>query len=257
MHPELDTFVDTLAGAQRLVVSTGAGISKESGIPTFREAQDGLWAQYDPMMLATPQAFERNPKLVWDWYQYRLDLINNTQPNAGHHALVDLEKLLPQVVIITQNIDGFHHVVGSQDVISLHGSIRHYKCFADCQGDPTHVDLKTVEWDTENAPPRCPHCQQAYLRPDVVWFNESLPHEALKRAFSLAASADVMLVIGTSGVVQPAATLPYIAQQSGATILEINPAESGITPIASIHVAAASGEVMPIVVEKLKQRMGP
>lgn len=255
MHPELDRFVEILADSKKLVISTGAGISKESGIPTFREAHDGLWAQYDPTSLATPQAFQKNPKLVWDWYQYRLELINKAKPNPGHHALVDLEKLLPQCIIITQNIDGFHDLVGSRDIIHLHGSIRRYKCFANCNGNPTIVDLSTVEWTPEDAPPLCPHCQQAYLRPDVVWFNEMLPSHAVSRAQQVSIEADVMLVIGTSGVVQPAASLPFIAASRGATVLEINPAESGISQVAKMRVSAGAGQVLPIIVDKLRQRL--
>lgn len=255
MHPQFDEFVDILAAAKHLVVSTGAGISKESGIPTFREAHDGLWAQYDPMMLATPRAFERNPRRVWDWYQYRLELINNARPNAAHYALVDLEKLLPQCIIITQNIDGFHDLVGSSDIISLHGSIRRYKCFADCQGDPTIVDLATLNWNPDDVPPRCPHCQRAYLRPAVVWFNEALPRHELLRAQQVAIKADVMLVIGTSGMVQPAASLPLVAASHGATVLEINPVESGISSVASIRIARGAAEAMPAIVSQLKQRL--
>lgn len=250
--PQLETFAKVLAASQRLVISTGAGISKESGIPTFRDAQTGLWAKYDPEQLATPQAFRANPKLVWDWYQFRRDLVQQARPNPGHYALVELETLLPHVVIITQNVDGFHHQVGSRDVICLHGNIQENKCFEDCQGDPTLVDISKLEWDKMAGPPLCPYCQKAYVRPNVVWFNESLPQEALHRAFRLVSETDVMLVIGTSGVVQPAASLPYIARQNGATILEINPNPSDITPLATHYLPAPSGEVLPLIIHLIR-----
>jgi NAD-dependent deacetylase len=250
---QVTLFAKTLMASQHLVVSTGAGISKESGIPTFRDAMDGLWAKYNPEELATPAAFQRNPKLVWDWYQYRLNLVEQAKPNAGHHALVDLEKLLPKVTIITQNVDGFHLMVGSSDVVCLHGNIREFKCFNDCQGKPTLVDITQLAWDKDKEPPTCPYCQKAYVRPNVVWFNETLPPEALRRASTLAQNTDVMLVIGTSGMVQPAASLPYITKQMGGKVLEINPNPSEITPLTDHFLAAPSGIALPLVVEKIRQ----
>lgn len=249
---QIDQFARIIADAKHLVVATGAGMSKESGIPTFRDAHDGLWARYDPQELATPEAFARNPKLVWDWYQYRLSLINSATPNAGHHSLVSLEDLVPKLVIITQNIDGFHDVVGSSDVISLHGSIQRYKCFDDCHGSPTLVDLNTLSWDKEKGPPTCPHCGKGLVRPDVVWFGEMLPSHAINRAQEEAINADVMLVIGTSGMVQPAASLPYIAARRGATVLEINPQASGISMLAELRLAAGAAEALPLVVESVR-----
>ena len=249
----LEEFAHILAHAKKLVVSTGAGISKESGIPTFRDAHDGLWAKYDPMQLATPTAFRRDPKLVWDWYQYRRDLVNQAQPNAGHYALVELENLLPHVIIVTQNIDGFHQQVGNTDVICLHGNIQRDKCFANCQGNPTYVDTKTLTWDNPDMPPICPHCEDSFIRPDVVWFEEALPHDELERAQHLSGEADVMLVIGTSGKVYPAAYLPIIAYQSGATILEINPNPSDLTPLAKFRLDGPSGEYLPQVIELIRK----
>ncbi|NDJ86265.1 MAG: NAD-dependent deacylase [Chloroflexi bacterium] len=250
---KLETVARMLVDAQRLVVLTGAGMSKESGVPTFREAHDGLWARYDPTSLATPGAFRRNPKLVWDWYTYRRELIAGSAPNPGHHALVALEDLLPQVVIVTQNVDGFHQQVGSSDVICLHGNIQENKCFDDCQGKPTLVDISRLEWDAETGPPTCPYCRQALVRPNVVWFNETLPVAVLERAQQLSQDCDVMLVIGTSGVVYPAAYLPMIAHQSGATVLEINPSPSGISQIAVQRLAGGSGELLPLIVDLIRQ----
>lgn len=246
----LAQLAQILADSQRLVVSTGAGISKESGIPTFRDAMDGLWAKYDATQLATPSAFVQNPKLVWDWYQYRRELVGKAKPNAGHYALAELEDLLPQIVIVTQNVDGFHQMVGSTDVVCLHGNIMLNKCFANCRGTPTYVDPNLLEGN--DSPPRCPHCQKAYVRPDVVWFEEMLPPDALTRAFELSRTADVMLVIGTSGAVYPAAQLPFITHENGGIVLEINPNESGISSIARHRLAAPSGEVLPRIVEIIR-----
>jgi NAD-dependent deacetylase len=238
--------------AQLLVVSSGAGASKESGIPTFRDALEGLWAQYDPESLATPAAFRRNPHLVWSWYIERRDRIMACQPNPGHYAVAELEQWVPQVVVLTQNIDGLHAAAGSTDVVELHGNIRRFKCFDDCRGEPTIIDLDAITWDRDHAP-SCPYCG-AYVRPDVVWFHELLSQKALERAHTLACQCDVMLVIGTSGVVQPAASLPFEAHAAGATVIEVNPEVSQITCVADLFLAGPSGEVLPQVTSALRQR---
>lgn len=246
--------------SKRLVVLTGAGISKESGIPTFRDALDGLWARYDPQQLATPAAFQRNPKLVWDWYQHRRALIARASPNPGHYAIAELEKVLPSVssapsvplVVVTQNIDGLHNIAGSRDVIAVHGDIRRNKCFAGCQGEPTLIDVEELEWDRQAGPPRCPHCG-AYVRPDVVWFNETLPADALERALHLCQTCDVMLVVGTSGVVMPVAAFPHYARENGALLIEVNPNETPITTLVHIHLSGPSGVILPEVVAAVAQ----
>jgi NAD-dependent deacetylase len=249
---DIQQAADILRSSQRLAVSTGAGISKESGIPTFRDALDGLWANYDPQKLATPRGFRQDPKLVWDWYQYRRELLAEARPNPGHYALAEMEDLLPQVVVITQNIDGLHHQAGSSDIITLHGDITRNKCFDDCQGNPTYVDIEQLEdWDPEAGPPHCPHCG-AWVRPAVVWFEELLPPGALERALQVSQQADVMLVIGTSGLVQPAASLPFAAKRGGARIVEVNPESSMLTPIADVHLAGPSGEMLPQVVAAMR-----
>jgi NAD-dependent deacetylase len=237
-----------LGSSTRLVVFTGAGVSKESGIPTFRDALDGLWAKYDPQQLATPEAFRRNPKLVWDWYTFRRGLLAAAAPNPGHYAIAQLEDWLPQVVVITQNIDGFHQAVGSSDVIELHGNLSRNKCFANCRGEPTLVDVDELAWDKDAGPPRCPYCEEAYVRPDVVWYHEILPASALQRAQEFSATADVMLVVGTSGAVYPANQLPVLAKRSGATVIEVNPDVSLITKYADIFLEGPSGEILPQVV---------
>ena len=242
-----------LRQAQALVVLTGAGISKESGMPTFREAREGLWARYDPQQIATPAAFAANPKLVWDWYEYRRQMLRDIKPNPGHYAIASLEKLLPHVAVVTQNIDGLHQAAGSADVITLHGNITRNKCSANCQGDPTLIDVNVFQWDREAGPPACPHCGKP-VRPDVVWFNELLPRAVIDRAFTLSMSADVMLVVGTSGVVQPAASLPYYAKRHNNTfIIDVNPAPDEIIPLADLFLDGPSGQVLPQVVQAMQE----
>jgi NAD-dependent deacetylase len=251
-HTPIAEAARTIRTSRRLVVLTGAGISKESGIPTFRDARDGLWAKYDPQQLATSAAFRRNPRLVWDWYQYRRELIAQARPNPGHYAIAELEKHLSHVVVITQNIDGLHHAAGSRDVIAMHGDIRQNKCFAHCRGEPTLINIDQLEWDREAGPPSCPYCG-AYVRPNVVWFNESLPPDALERAFALSQTCDVMLIVGTSGVVVPVATLPHYARENGAVLIEVNPDTTPITDIATRHLAGPAGEILPELVAALVQ----
>jgi NAD-dependent deacetylase len=246
----LEQAAEALARARLVAVSSGAGISKESGVPTFRDAQDGLWAKYDPAQLATPDAFLRNPDLVWSWYSYRTRLVGDAQPNSGHLALVALENLVPQVMVLTQNVDGLHARAGSTDIVELHGRLGRWKCFASCRGEPTLVDLETVAHEDERSP-GCPYCSSR-LRPDVVWFGEALPAEVLDRAFDVAARCDVMLVVGTSGLVQPAASLPSVARRAGAIVIEVNPQPSMITQEIDLFLQGPSGEVLPALVDAVR-----
>ena len=238
-----DELLTAMREAERVVVLTGAGISAESGVPTFREAQSGLWAQYDPRELATPQAFARNPRLVWEWYEWRRTLIQQAKPNLAHYALVDLEQAIPAFLLVTQNIDGFHWLAGSRDMIELHGNIARTKC-----SEEGHV----VGWwaDTGEVPPRCPHCTN-YLRPDVVWFGEGIPQQALRTAYDAVAGCDILISIGTSAVVQPAAGLPLLAKRMGARVLEINPAETPLSIVSDWSIHGKAGEVLPELVRTL------
>jgi len=234
-------LVDLLREARRVVVLTGAGISAESGIPTFRQAQTGLWAQYDPQELATPAAFRGNPRLVWEWYTWRRELVAAAEPNPGHLALAEMEQRVPQFTLITQNVDSLHRRAGSQNVIELHGNITRTKCF----------DEETIvtSWpDTDEVPPRCPRCH-GLLRPDVVWFGEQLPHGALSRAVEAARQSHVFLSVGTSAVVQPAASLPLEAVQNGALTVEINPQPTPISPYMDYVLPGPAGEVLPALVK--------
>jgi len=232
-------LLTTLRAAARVAVLTGAGISAESGIPTFREAQTGLWAQYAPTELATPDAFRRNPKLVWEWYAWRRELVARAAPNPGHFALAEMEQQIRSFTLITQNIDSLHQRAGSINVIELHGNIVRTKCF----NEGTVVDT----WTSDEIPPRCPHCN-GYLRPDVVWFNESLPADALRTAYETAASAEVFFSIGTSAAVQPAASLPVLAHQNGAVTVEINPVSTSLTHQMTHVLTGKAGESLPELV---------
>lgn len=235
--------------ADRIAILTGAGVSKESGVPTFRDAMDGLWAKYDPQQLATARAFRQNPKLVWDWYQFRVGLVSKAKPNAGHFALAQLEQRY-KTWVITQNVDALHEESGSKNVIHLHGNLSQYKCFANCQGEPTIIDIDSFEWDRENGPPACPHCGD-WVRPNIVWFGEMLPLNQLDKAKIVTVECDVMIVVGTSGLVTPAAYFPTFAKEAGAMIIEANPDYSMITRIADIKLDGPSGEMLPKVVEAL------
>jgi NAD-dependent deacetylase len=247
---DLQAASQLLYDAQRIAVLTGAGVSKESGIPTFRDAVDGLWAKYDPMQLATPQAFQRDPKLVWDWYEYRRNLIHPAQPNDGHIALAQLEKYAPEFLLITQNIDELHEQAGSQNIIHLHGKISENKCFANCRGMPTLIEREQL--DLLETPPHCPHCGK-YVRPNVVWFGETLPQDALSQSIEFCEICDVILVIGTSGIVQPAASLSTIAKRAGAKVIEVNPDITAFSPWADIKLPHPSGVILPKVISLIQQ----
>jgi NAD-dependent deacetylase len=199
-----------------VAVLTGAGISAESGVPTFR-GEGGLWRSYRPEELATPHAFRRDPQLVWEWYAWRRGLIGACQPNLAHDTLAEMEPHFADFSLITQNVDGLHRLAGSRNVVELHGNIWGLRCTRGCR--PNWEDRSDP---LSEIPPRCPDCG-ALARPDVVWFGESLPGVALEAAWSAAQRCQVMLVVGTSALVHPAASLPLLALQSGAYVVEINP----------------------------------
>jgi NAD-dependent deacetylase len=235
--PEL---VETLRTAQRVTVLTGAGISAESGLPTFRDPMTGLWEKYRPEDLATPQAFRRNPRLVWEWYAWRRELVSQATPNAGHRALVTIEQHIPEFTLVTQNVDSLHQQAGSQCVIELHGNIRRTKCFDE------NVVVENQEESAE-VPPRCPRCG-GMLRPDVVWFGESLPAQAFQTAVEAAVHADVFFAIGTSGTVEPAASLARVAQRFGATVVILNLDVEPLETPPLYHINGRAGFVLPALV---------
>lgn len=243
MDADIEKVAKLVSRAKMLVFLTGAGVSRESGIPTFREAQTGMWANYDPERLATPQGFLADPPLVWRWYDSRRAILNDVQPNPGHYAIAELERQVPKVLVVTQNIDGLHAKAGSTDVVELHGNITRFHCFAGGHA-AGEVALGLQE------PPRC-HCG-SMLRPGVVWFGEALPPAELHRATREVQNADVVFVVGTSGLVYPAASIPYIAKDSGATLVEVNPEDTPITEIADVFLKGPSGEILPRVVAASK-----
>lgn len=226
-----------------MVVLTGSGVSAESGVPTFRDAQTGMWSTFNPDELATRQGFRRNPRLVWEWYASRRKMMAETAPNPGHLALAQMERRIPEFVLVTQNIDGLHQRAGSRQVVELHGNINRAKCFLE--------DTIFNSWrEDQDIPPRCPHCG-AHLRPDVVWFGEALPLAALRTAIDAAQNCDVFLSIGTSGEVEPAASLPFEALSRGATVVEVNPHETPLSTRATFRLNGPSGRLLPLLVNEV------
>src|SRR5580658_4366894 len=235
-------LLQRLAAAKSVTVVTGAGVSAESGVPTFRDAQTGLWAKFSPEELATPRAFRRDPRLVWEWYEWRRKLVADAKPNPAHLALVEMQNLFLQFHLITQNVDGLHQRAGSRNVIELHGNITRTKCSEEGTIVPT--------WkDTGDVPPKCPSCG-AMLRPDVVWFEEPMPEEEMLEA-TTATDCDVFFSIGTSTVVYPAAALPSEALRRGATVVEINPQSTLFIAQAHFALPGAAGVVLPELVKAL------
>jgi NAD-dependent deacetylase len=233
--------VAALHGARHVCVLTGAGISAESGVPTFREAQTGLWARYDPLELATPEAFARDPELVWRWYRWRRELVARAEPNAGHRALAELQSLVPRLTLVTQNVDGMHQRAGSTDVIEFHGNLFSNRCLA---------DGRIVATTGEEALPTCPDCGD-YVRPGVVWFGEQIPGDALNASFAAAADCDVFLSVGTSSLVYPAASLGDVASESGAVTIEVNPSPTSQSECYTACLRGNAGVVLPQLVESL------
>ncbi len=241
-----DELVNQLVNARRCAVLTGAGISAESGVPTFR-GQEGLWGKFKPEELASMNAFMASPKIVWEWYNWRRELIGKVSPNDGHRALVEMEKTFEKFVLITQNVDNLHAAAGSNSILELHGNIYRNKCL-DCDA--------LFELDGDINPGNIPTCRicGGKIRPDVVWFGEMLDPEIINMAFAQAEKADVFFSIGTSTLVHPAATLPVVAKNHGATLVEINVEETPLTGLADFHFRGKSGEVLPNLVARLKEK---
>jgi len=232
---------ERLRNAKKIVVVTGAGISQESGIPTFR-GKEGLWKKHDPMKLATIDAFYDDPRLVWEWYEDRRKNILSAEPNPGHNAIAELEKFA-KVVVLTQNIDGLHQKSGSTNVLELHGNIIRIKC--------TVCDFKDeISSRFEELPPRC-KCGEI-LRPDVVWFGESLPQDIWSEAIIHSNSCDVMIIVGTSLVVSPANTLPIYAKQNNALLIEVNPEKTIMSIDVDLSLKTTSANALPKLVSIFK-----
>jgi NAD-dependent protein deacetylase/lipoamidase len=240
----LTASIRRLRHASCVLAVTGAGISAESGVPTFRDAQTGLWARYSPEDLATAAAFERDPVLVWQWYAWRRQLVRAASPNDGHRAIAVLESILPIFAVATQNVDGMHQRAGSRHVIELHGNIERTLC-----------SRERIAFDDggglADAPPLCPRCG-APGRPAVVWFGEALPPDAIERASTAADTCDVLLSVGTSSLVYPAASLAETALRRGAFVIEVNPAPTPLSARADAVLSGAAGKVLPMLVEALR-----
>ncbi len=237
---------EVLKSSKNLVVLTGAGISAESGIPTFR-GKDGLWKKYRAEELATPEAFRKNPGLVWEWYNFRREIIHSKKPNNGHIVLSKWENkgLFDSFAIITQNVDGFHIIAGNKNVFEIHGNIWKVRCTS-CGKEEFNYEVPL-----KNIPPQC-SCG-GLLRPGVVWFGESLPSRELQMSFEALKLADVLLVVGTSGIVYPAASVPYYAKDNGAKIIEVNISETPITKYADYFLKGKSGEILPLIFEEMSK----
>jgi NAD-dependent protein deacetylase/lipoamidase len=243
--PEL---INVLRESERIAALTGAGVSAESGLQTFRESGtassfgNALWSQYRPEDLATPEAFERNPELVWEFYAMRRLKAGEVKPNPGHFALAEMEKHIPHFFLITQNVDGLHQKAGSTNVIELHGNITRTRCSRGC-GIFTHWE------DLPGQVPVCSRCG-AKLRPDVVWFGEMLPIGELEAAKDAARTCQVFLSIGTSSLVQPAASLALLARQRNATVVEVNQETTPLTNLVDFHLSGKSGIILPELVRQ-------
>jgi NAD-dependent protein deacetylase/lipoamidase len=236
--------------ARRVAALTGAGLSQESGVPVFR-GPGGLWRNFRPEELATPEAFRRDPKLVWEWYDWRRSVIARAQPNRAHRALAELERAKPEFRLITQNVDGLEERAGSRRVIRLHGNIWRLRCTV-CGREETNRAVPL-----EPLPPRCPcdgreiPARGGLMRPGVVWFGEALPEEALEQAFRAARAAEVFLVVGTSAVVHPAAALPRVAWEQGARVIEVNPEATALSEMAQVSLRGPAGELLPELIGEL------
>jgi NAD-dependent deacetylase len=234
------SLIASLRKSRKIVALTGAGISAESGLATFRDAQTGLWSKFKPEELATPEAFERNPKLVWDWYRLRREQALKAEPNPGHLALVELEKHAPEFLLVTQNVDGLHARAGSNRIVELHGNLHRFRCF--------ESDCASNNFDVEEG--RCRSCG-GNLRPDVVWFGETLPPDALEAAITATENCDVFFSIGTSSIVYPAADLWRRAKERGAIVIEINKDPTPLTPLSDYSFLGKAGEILPRLVEQI------
>ena len=242
-------LIAALNNADDVLVLTGAGMSAESGVPTFRDAQTGLWAKLRPEDLATPEAFRRNPKLVWDWYEERRSNIRKVVPHAGHIALVAMERHFEHFLLATQNVDSLHQQAGSKQVVELHGNIM----LSICSETGKNIDDEWINNSTDR-PPVSPHHPHGLARPGVVWFGEGLPPDSLNRANASARNCDICFSIGTSTLVQPAASLPFVALDSGAIVVEINPVPTALSAEAHFSLQATAAEALPLIAANMGAR---
>lgn len=250
MKPELDAkLLRDLRKAYRVVVFTGAGVSAESGIATFRDALTGLWTHFRVEDLATLEGFQRDPELVWAWYEARRAQVLRAQPNPAHQAIAKMAKLLPRVTVVTQNVDDLHERAGSTGVLHLHGSLHTPRCALCGAPHPMPLCLPAdTRGENRLAPPRCSMCG-GLVRPGVVWFGEMLPQEELSAAQKAAMACDFLLCVGTSGVVWPAAGLPALARDTGATVVQVNADASDLDAICQFNLRGPAGKLLPQLVQ--------
>ncbi|EZP35558.1 NAD-dependent deacylase [Micrococcus luteus] len=254
----LDAVRALVAAAERPVVLSGAGMSAESGIPTFRDAQTGLWERFSAEQLATEEAFLADPALVWSWYRWRARMVRARRPIPGHDAVAAWQRRTPDLEVVTQNVDDLHERAGARVLAHLHGSLFEHRC-AECgapadvdPGAPSDVDAAGSEADLEamlrEAPPACPACGTGRIRPGVVWFGEMLPQEPWERAYEALERCDLALVVGTSGLIQPAASLPFVALGAGVAVVEVNPVETELSGAVTHALRGSAGAVLPALV---------
>ena len=244
-------LIDRIRAAQRLVVFTGAGVSQESGVPTFRDALTGLWENFDPDMLATPQAFSREPDLVWGWYEWRRQLVTRCKPNPAHIAIASLAAKAPKFTLITQNVDDLHERAGSREVVHLHGSLHRPRCFVcGAAHRPIGDGVDEPAEGRRIMPPNCLQCGEK-IRPGVVWFGEQLPAAEWDKARRAVGDCDLLICIGTSSLVFPTASLPYLASEHHACIVQVNPVRTELDTIASYSLRGKAGTVMEALSEAL------
>ncbi|MGW4500817.1 SIR2 family NAD-dependent protein deacylase [Micromonospora sp. NPDC004336] len=238
-----------LGDARRAAVFTGAGISAESGVPTFRDRLTGLWARFDAQQLATAEAFHADPDLVWGWYEWRRARVSRAEPNPGHLAIADIQDRMPGSAVITQNVDDLHERAGARSVIHLHGSLFAPRCVAADAHPAALPDDEPARSGEERRipPPRCVTCA-ALVRPGVVWFGEALPETALTAAAEAAAACDVLLTVGTSAVVYPAAEIPRIAARRGATVIQVNPQPTPLDQVCAVNLRGTAAQILPALV---------
>ncbi|WP_036249012.1 NAD-dependent deacylase [Massilia sp. BSC265] len=241
-------LIGALRKARKITVLTGAGVSAESGIPTFRDALTGLWQNFDAAALATPDAFRRDPALVWGWYEWRRMRALAAQPNAAHVAIARLAGRAGHLNLFTQNVDDLHERAGSPDVRHLHGSLHHPRC-SGCARPFSLPAAAPVEPEGGRrlAPPSCPACGGA-VRPGVVWFNESLPEDILAQAFASCTSSDLLIVVGTSGTVYPVAQLPDVARRAGCPVVQVNPAASELDRACTWNLRGSAAHILPALI---------
>ncbi|NEX20255.1 NAD-dependent deacylase [Thiorhodococcus mannitoliphagus] len=238
-------LLDWLRTSKHLAILTGAGVSQESGIPTFRDALSGFWSRFDPMQLATPEAFDADPSLVWGWYEWRRSQVLECQPNAAHRAIAELAVQVQRLTLITQNVDGLHERAGSPDVLCLHGSLHRPYCRA-C-GEPHRLPQRDASRPPKGQPmppPACASCGD-HIRPGVVWFGEVLPADIWTASEKAAGSCDLLMSVGTSSLVYPAAALPRIAHRKGAKLVQINPEPTSLDPLADVNLRGTAAQLLP------------